>query len=75
MFKGDLAIYLMNAKGEAFREKPVGEFLLGAVGHMTVTLSGSSISLQDSRNAVLLHCEDEDEAEEWYVCVDAASAF
>jgi len=69
VFKGDLAIYLMNAKGEAFRDKPVGEFLLGAVGDMTVTLSGSNISLQDSRNAVLLHCADDEEAEEWYVCI------
>ena len=65
LFKGELSIFLLSDRGQPFRERPVAVFLLGAVGELTVTLSGVNISLQDNRNACLLTCDEESQAEEW----------
>ena len=71
LFKGELSVYLLNAKGEPFRDSPVSQFLLGAVGELTVTVANRALSLQDNRYANMFECIDEDEAQEWaeYLCV------
>jgi hypothetical protein len=70
LFKGHASVFLLDSHGKPLRDKAVAEFLLGAVGNLTVTVSGSAMSLQDNNDACLLECSSDIDAEEWaeYLC-------
>ena len=74
-FSGEATIFLLDAKGQPFRQSPIGTFVLGGKGNLWVTVADKSLALHEDKQASLLECADREESHEWadFLCASVLS--